>query len=154
MYAGTAGTTVVIARPHWYDADMGEEWTEEEAANLAWRQVISIQESIVPPAVFRPAQEHCWERKLEAHASPELIATIRSFANDRGFRDWVHQQATLEQVFSLWEAIAHLNRRLYLLDEGEEAPIELVTEIRRNPSARDVCVLALHTFAADRDAPD
>lgn len=116
---------------------------DEVAARLAWYQVISIQESVIPPAVFRPAQAHCWERKSPAFPRTELVATVASFADDRSLRDWVQLHASPEQVYALWEAIADLSRRFFLLDDDEKPDPKLVAAIRAESSARAVFVLAL-----------
>jgi hypothetical protein len=122
---------------------MDLKWTDEEAANLAWRQVITVMESIVPPEVFRPAQAYYWQHKPELPSAIVLAATIRDFATDAAFRDWVQHGALLEEIFTLWSAIGELNRDIYLLDEGEAAPKELVDAIRAAPGARSIFCLAL-----------
>jgi hypothetical protein len=103
-------------------------------------------ESIVPPEVFRPAQAHHWQHKPELPSAIALAATVRDFATDAAFRDWVQHVASLEQIFTLWSAIGELNRAIYLLDEGEAAPKDIVDAIRAAPGARATFCLALRLW--------
>ena len=119
------------------------ETPEEQAARLAWYQVITIQESVTPPEVFRPAQQYCWDNKPLPLPRDELIAVINSFANDKSLRSWVQGEATPVQVFTLWEAIAALSRRFFLLEDDEKPDPSLVAEVRLRPSAKNIFILAL-----------
>ena len=125
---------------------MDRDWTDEEATDLAWRQVITVMESIVPPEVFRPAQARCWQHKPELSPPAGLAETVGAFVSDAAFRDWVQGDASLEEVFVLWSAISDLNRAIYLLDEGEKAPKEIVDAVRAAPGARAIFCLALRRW--------
>ena len=122
---------------------MDRKWTDEELADLAWRQVITVMEAIVPPEVFRPAQAHCWKHKPQLPSTESLTATVRAFSSDGEFREWVRAKATPEEVCALWSAIGELNRSIYLLDDGESAPQHIVEAVRATPGARAIFCLAL-----------
>lgn len=122
---------------------MDHQWTDEELTDLAWRQVITVMEAIVPPEVFRPAQSYCWKHELQLPSSELLGAIVHDFSSDEKFRDWVQTTATREEVFVLWSAISELNRSIYLLDDGETAPREVVEAVRAEPGARAIFCLAL-----------
>lgn len=125
---------------------MDNNWTDEDLADLAWRQVITVMEAIVPPEVFRPAQAHCWKHNPALPSTESLAATMHSFPNDAAFRDWVRTGASHEEVFALWSAIGELNRAIYLLDEGESAPRDIVEAVRESPAARAIFCLALRRW--------
>src|SRR6266850_2856108 len=125
---------------------METESAADEAARLAWYHVISIQESIVPPEIFRPAQSYCWKEKPKEPTQNELTEIVQSFANDKALRDWIQKEAAPEHVFAMWEAVAELSRRFFLLDNDEKPDPNIVTRIREQPSARAVFILALQVW--------
>lgn len=118
----------------------------ESVTRLAWYQVISIQESVVPPAIFRQAQAYCWREKPPEPSLTALIERVQSFKTDKELRDWVQSKATPPEVHALWEAIANLSRRFFLVDDDEDVDPQIVRRVRDGSSAREIFKFALEIW--------
>jgi hypothetical protein len=99
---------------------MPDDLSPEEAMERAHCQVVAVSESIVPPAVFHPAQSHCWKHKPGPMKRAELVDLVNSFPDDRSLLAWVQGAASPHHVYSLWTAIRDLQRRFYLFEHDAD----------------------------------
>jgi hypothetical protein len=123
------------------------EYEERSVSDLAHCQVIAVAESIVPPRIFRPASAHCSKHKPGPMKRAELLELVNSFPDDRSLRDWIQTAASPHQVYTLWQAIAELQRHFFLYNEsGQDADPAIVEEVRAHPSARGIFSTAVRLW--------